>query len=333
MKQEGDEMKVRRSMTIVPASVPEYVEKSVRLECDVLVLDLQDAVVKDDRAKRQGRDIVVAALKKGLAAYQCRELCVRVNSPGSPWFIDDLKAVIEAGADSTRLTHAYGLADVLFAERCIMAFANGRDVDIQLSLDMPSCLFELDDIAKQSELITAVWLSSGDYGLEMGSSSHGPDPYPSDEWLTYTRGKIVNVARSHGWNAGDILRPLPTDPDKLRTALKRSRMFGFDGCAIVIPRLIPIVNEMFGVTAAELAWAKDLAAKWDVLAAGPEKDRDFHTIDGKNVMRPGYEYALRVIHYDEVLRGDPEAVASYRKYGLASGDYLTERRAAPIVSK
>ena len=325
-------MKVRRSQTIVPASVPEYIEKSVRLECDVVVLDLQDAVVKQDKAKLEGRRVVVDALRKGRGAYKCRELCVRVNSPGSPWFIDDLKAVIEAGVDSIRLTHAYGLADVMYAERCIMAFANGREVDIHLSLDMPSCLFELEDIARRSELITSVWLSSGDFGLETGSSSHGPNPYPNDEWLTYTRGKIVNVARSHGWNAGDIIRPLPTDPEQLRNALRRSRSFGFDGCAIVIPRLIHIVNEEFGVTAAELAWAKDLATKWDVLAAGAESNRDFHTIDGKNVMRPGYEYALRVIHYDAVLRGDPEAVASYSKFGLATGEYLAERRAAPIMS-
>jgi citrate lyase subunit beta/citryl-CoA lyase len=323
-------MKVRRSMTIVPASVPTFVEKSVRLEADVVVLDLQDAVVKVDSAKRQAREVAVAAIRRG--GYRCRELCVRVNSPGSPWFIDDLKAVIEAGVDGIRLTHAYGLADVLFAERCIMAFANGRPVDIHLSLDMPSCLFELDEIAKQSTLITSVWLSSGDFGLEMGSASHGPFATQSDEWLTYARSKIVTIARAKGWNAGDIMRPLPTEPDALRAALRRSRMFGFDGCAIVVPRLIPIVNEVFGVTAEELAWAKDLAEKWEALAAGPEENRDFHTIDGRTIMRPGYEYALRVIHYDAVLRGDPEAVESYRKYGLASGDYLTERRAAPIVA-
>ena len=58
-------MKVRRSQTIVPASVPEYIEKSVRLECDVVVLDLQDAVVKQDKAKLEGRRVVVDALRKG----------------------------------------------------------------------------------------------------------------------------------------------------------------------------------------------------------------------------------------------------------------------------
>lgn len=324
-------MKVRRSMTIVPASVPEFIEKSVRLESDVVALDLQDAVVKVDSAKRKARDVAVAAILRG--GYRCREVCVRVNSPGSPWFIDDLKAVIAAGADSIRLTHAYGLADVLYAERCIMAFANGREVDIQLSLDMPSCLLELEDIARQSSLITAVWLSSGDFGLEMGSASHGPFATPSDEWLTYARSKIVSIARAKGWNAGDILRPLPTEPDALRAALRRSRMFGFDGCAMVVPRLVSIVNEVFGVTADELAWAKDLVSQWEALAAGQEQERDFHVIDGRAVMRPGYEYALRVIHYDAVLRGDPEAVASYRKYGLATGDYLAERRAVPIVAE
>lgn len=321
-------MKIRRSMTIVPASVPEYIEKSRKLEADVVVLDLQDAVVKLDRAKVAAREEVVTAIRKG--GYRAREVCVRVNSPGSPWFIDDVKAVIEAGADSIRLTHAYGVADVLFAERCILAVANGRDVEMHLSLDMPSALVDLEDIARQSTLITAVWLSSGDFGLEMGSSSHGPNPGPNDEWLTYARSRIVTIARAKGWNAGDIIRPLPTEPDALRAALRRSRMFGFDGCSVLFPRLLPIVHEVYGVSADELAWARNLVAKWNVLAQGPEWNRDFHTIDGRAIMRPGYEYACRLIHYDAVLSGDPQSVEAYRKHGLASGDYLTERRAAPI---
>ena len=324
-------MKIRRSSTIVPANKPDLLEKARHLDADVIVIDVQDAIIKLEQAKLAARDSAVAAIKKG--GFKAREISVRVNSPGSPWFIDDVKAVVQAGVDSIKLTHTYGLADVLFAERVIMGYANGREVDIQLSLDMPSALIELEDIAKQATLITCLTLSLGDFGLEMRSASHGPRPPISDEWLSFARSKIVTIARAKGWNASDMIRPMPMEPEALRAALHRSRMFGFDGCSVLYPRLIPYVNEMFGVDAEELAWAKDLVAKWSALAEGSNSTSDYFTIDGKTIMRPGYEYAMRLIFYDSVLRGDPEGMAAYRQNGLASGDYLVERRAAPIKSK
>jgi citrate lyase subunit beta/citryl-CoA lyase len=324
-------MKIRRSSTIVPANKPELMEKSRSLDADVVVIDIQDAIIKTDKAKLAARAAAAALIRKG--GFRSREVAVRVNSPGSPWFIEDVKAVVEAGVDSIKLTHSYGLADVLFAERVIMGYSGGREVDIQLSMDMPSALLELEDIARHATLVTCVTLSMGDFGLEMRSASHGPRPAASDEWLTFARSKIVTICRAKGWNASDMMRPMPTEPEALRAALHRSRMFGFDGVSVMYPRLVPYVNEMFGVPADELAWAKDLAAKWQEAAKGPDSESDYHTIEGKTYMRPTYEYALRTIFYDAVLRGDPESVAAYRQTGLASGDYLVERRAAPIKAK
>ncbi len=325
-------MKVRRSMLIVPANVPEFVEKSRNVEADIVYLDLQDAVAKDDTAKRQAREAAVAVIQKG--GFKCREVSVRVNSPASPWFIDDVTAVVKAGADSVRLTHAYGLADVLFAERVVLAAADGREVDVLLSLDMPQTVVELEDIARYATLVNSLWLSSGDFTLEMGSLNLGPHRVPDDDWLIYTRSKMITIGRAKGWNVGDIVRTPgdPNDVESLKAAMRKSRAFGFDGTSVLYPRHIAIANEVYGVSTEELAWARDLVQQWESQDAGLNWDKGFRIVNGRQLYSPSYEYARRVIDYAAVLAGDPEKTEAYLKYGLASSEYLTERRATPIRS-
>jgi citrate lyase subunit beta/citryl-CoA lyase len=319
-------------MCIVPANVQEYLDKAPGLESDVVCFDVQDSITKHDGAKREGREMAVAAIKKG--GFKCREVNVRVNSPGSPWFLDDIKAFVgDAGVWSIRLTHAYGLDDVLYAEGAILAAANGRPVEITLSLDMPKALYEIEEIARRSKLITAIWLSAGDFALETGSANLGFHRTDSMDWLHYTRGRIVNVARANGWNCGDIVRAAPGGgPDALRVAMRESRMFGFDGTSVAAPRSIPIANEVYGVSAEELAWARNLVAKWEAQNDGPDWKRDFRVIDGTGVYAPTYEYAQRVIFFKDVIDGDPEKTQTFHEHGLASAAYLVERRAAPILS-
>ena len=49
--------RLRRSMIIIPGNVPEYLDKCRRLEADVLVFDIQDAIAKLDAAKLQAREM------------------------------------------------------------------------------------------------------------------------------------------------------------------------------------------------------------------------------------------------------------------------------------
>lgn len=325
-------MRVRRSMLTVPANVPRLVDKAREQPADIIYFDLQDAIAKVDRAKVEARDAAVAAIRRG--GFAAKEVCVRVNSPGSPWFVDDVKAVVEAGVDSIKLTHSYGADDVAFAERCILAYAGRRTVEVQLAIDMPAALVELEEIAKRSTLITAVWLSSGDYSLELGSSELGPHSINNDERNAYARGRIINVARSKGWNAGDIVRPAnPTDLDEVAAAMRRSKAFGFDGTVLMYPRQIAVANETYGVSEQEWAWAKDFVTQWEAQDDGPDWNKGFRLVNGKNYVAPYYEYACRVLTFAAVLRGEPDAVAQYARWGLASEEYQVERRARPIAAE
>ncbi len=220
------------------------------------------------------------------------------------------------------------MSDIILAERCIQAFSAGREVDIQIGVDMPSLIVELEEVARHAKLVTGLSVSPSDLTLELGSSNHGPRKQQNMDYaLGYTRGKILTVARAKGWNAGDFaLNVDQTDSDAFRAACEASRAFGFDGIAVVYPRSVALANAVFGVSEEDLAWAKNLVAQWEAQDKGPDWHRAYRTIDGKGYFQPTYEYAQRQVLLAGVLAGDRDSTELFSKHGLGSPHYLNERK-------
>ena len=82
-----------RSVLYLPASNARAIEKARNLDCDVAVLDLEDAVAPE--AKIEARVAAVAAVKAG--GFRPR-LGVRINALDTDWGEDDLDALAQAGA-------------------------------------------------------------------------------------------------------------------------------------------------------------------------------------------------------------------------------------------
>ena len=79
----------RRSALYLPASNAKAIAKARTLACDVVILDLEDAVAPD--AKEIARDQAVAAVQEG--GFGARELVVRVNGLETEWGAADLAAM------------------------------------------------------------------------------------------------------------------------------------------------------------------------------------------------------------------------------------------------
>src|SRR5271156_4684110 len=82
----------RRSALYMPASNPRAIEKARDLACDVVILDLEDAVGPE--AKPQAREQAVAAVKAG--GFGRRELVIRCNGLDTPWGAEALAAAAAA---------------------------------------------------------------------------------------------------------------------------------------------------------------------------------------------------------------------------------------------
>lgn len=86
----------RRSALYMPASNPRAIAKARSLACDVVILDLEDAVAPDEKAA--ARDRVVAEV--GTGGVGTRELVVRINALDTPWGADDIAALRGLGVDA-----------------------------------------------------------------------------------------------------------------------------------------------------------------------------------------------------------------------------------------
>src|SRR5690606_11967370 len=87
-------LRPRRSVLFLPASNPRAIDKARTLACDVVVLDLEDAVGPE--AKTSAREAAVAAVAEG---FGDRETAIRVNALDTPWGAIDLAAAAAAGPD------------------------------------------------------------------------------------------------------------------------------------------------------------------------------------------------------------------------------------------
>src|SRR6478609_11887417 len=89
-----------RSWLFVPGDRPDRVAKALESAADVVIVDLEDAVVAD--AKPAAREATADAL-----AGASHPLQVRVNAPGTPWHDDDVAMVARLpGAVGLRLPKA-----------------------------------------------------------------------------------------------------------------------------------------------------------------------------------------------------------------------------------
>jgi citrate lyase subunit beta/citryl-CoA lyase len=80
----------------MPASNTRALDKARDLPCDVVILDLEDAVAPD--AKDEARASAVAAVRAG--GFGGREVVIRANGLDTPWGEADLQAAAAARPDA-----------------------------------------------------------------------------------------------------------------------------------------------------------------------------------------------------------------------------------------
>ncbi|MEE8536073.1 MAG: aldolase/citrate lyase family protein, partial [Kiloniellales bacterium] len=137
----ADTPRPRRSALYMPASNLKAMEKARTLACDVVILDLEDAVAPE--AKEIARAQAVAAVRAG--GFGRREVVIRVNGLDTPWGRDDLRAAAEAGPDAV-LAPKVGDADDVFAYNNALDAAP-RHTALWTMIETCRALFHLPGVA------------------------------------------------------------------------------------------------------------------------------------------------------------------------------------------
>jgi citrate lyase subunit beta / citryl-CoA lyase len=246
----------RRSALYMPASNPRAVEKARSLPCDVVILDLEDAVAPE--SKESARTAAVAAVKAG--GFGRREVVIRINALGTPWAVEDLAAASEAAPDAV-LAPKVSSADDVEAYSSFLNYAPGT----QLWAMIETCpaMFHLAAIAKAAERsrLAALVMGVNDLAKEM-RARQTPDRAAFLPFLVQT----IAAARMAGLVVLDGVHNEIDDLGALETVCRQGADLGFDGKSLIHPTHLDICNRVFSPPPEELAWARAVEAAF----AAPE---------------------------------------------------------------
>jgi citrate lyase subunit beta/citryl-CoA lyase len=279
----------RRSALFMPASNARAIAKARALPCDVVILDLEDAVAPE--AKIEARTAAIAAMEEG--GFGSRELVVRANALASEWGRADLVALARTRPGAILLPKVGGAADVS-AARAIVG-----DVPLWAMIETPGALLNLPEIASADGLAALV-LGPNDLAKELGFHPR-PDRQPLQPWLALT----VAAARAHGCVALDGVFNAIDDASGFAAECDQGAAFGFDGKTLIHPSQIDAANAAFSPDQAEVEQARAIVAAF----ASPEATgRGAIRIGGRMVERLHLQQAERTLALADAiarLEGEP----------------------------
>lgn len=231
-----------RAPLFAPANRPERFAKAAASGADAIILDLEDAVAKDDK------DTARAALE---CAFTDLPVIVRINASDTEWYEKDLNALRQLPIAAVMLPKAQDPAAVAQLARMFEGKA-----PILALIETARGLAAARQIAAVQNVERLVFGSvdfSADLGLE-----HTRDP------LLFARSELVLASKLAGLPAPiDGVTVALGDMNETKLDAAYAKSLGMGGKLCIHPKQIPPVLGAFKPTEAELAWARRVLASGD----------------------------------------------------------------------
>ncbi|MBZ6009417.1 citrate (pro-3S)-lyase subunit beta [Leuconostoc gelidum subsp. aenigmaticum] len=282
------EEKLRRTMMFVPGNNPAMVKDAGIFGADSIMFDLEDAVSLSE--KDAARYLVYEALQT--VDYGRSELVVRINGLDTPFYRNDIKAMVKAGIDVIRLPKVE-TADMIRDLEGLVAEAEiefGREIGtthLMAAIESARGVVNANEIARSSERMIGIALSAEDYTTDMKTHR-----YPDGQELLYARNVILHAARAAGIAAFDTVFTDLNDEAGFKRETELIHQLGFDGKSLINPRQIDMVNQVYQPLKKEIVTAQNVIA---AIENAKQKGSGVISMSGQMVDRPVVLRAERVM--------------------------------------
>jgi citrate lyase subunit beta/citryl-CoA lyase len=251
-------------MLFVPADSERKLVRAASTAADAVVLDLEDSVLPHNKPKARGmaHEYLASSPDRG-------RLWVRVNDLASGELLKDLTAVVRDGPAGLVLPKIRGPEDVSTVRNYleVLEALFGLQSPVLLSVlvtETPSALLRLGEFVSQPQpRVRALMWGAEDLSSAMGAG----DPRTAEgSWRPVyegARSQCLLAAHALGTEAIDTVYVDFRDAEGLRRAARAARHDGFTGKVAIHPDQIPVINDAFSPTEAELALARRIVAAFD----------------------------------------------------------------------
>jgi len=276
---------VIRSLLYVPANSERFIEKAHERGADAIILDLEDGVLPADKdSARENLAKAVPTVGRGGAL-----VFVRINS-GEDRRNADAEAACRAGA--------FGLLvpKVQTPESLRRLASTLEPIEQELAREPVRFIALIEDPGAVLDARLIAMASPRVLGLAAGGEdlATAMDAEPTSEAIRLAILMVHMAAKAADVRSFGLLRSIADfrDLEGVAASAKQARAMGFDGASCVHPAVVPILNEAFAPSAAQLDHARRLIAAFESASA---EGRGAFRFEGVMVDLPIYERALRLV--------------------------------------
>lgn len=253
-----------RSLMFVPVLAERFIAKAHTRGADALILDLEDSIIPSKKA--EARAALAAAVPR--VAQNGADVVVRINRP-LELAVPDIEAAVMPGVSALMLPKVMGPEHV----RLLAELVTERETQLGMEIGHTRFLVLIETTAALPHLFAIA------AEPRMAGMSVGGEDMATDMGATPSADSMY-VFAMHGLAACRAAGILPMgsmgqlakidDLDSYRAGLKRGRELGFTTASCIHPAHVPIINEEYGASDAELDRARRLLAAFEVAKANGE---------------------------------------------------------------
>ena len=254
-----------RSILFLPASNARAIARARDAGADLVVLDLEDAV------KREDKEAARAAAVEAVAEPWATPVAIRLNGRSSEWFDDDLTATAGSQADLVVLPRA----DSADAVREVW-----EDVDrpVMAMIETAAGVLAAPQIAGECAALIA---GTNDLAADLCLP-----PEAGRAQMQMALQSIVLAARSAGIAVFDGVFNYLDDPNGFSAQAEEGYNLGFDGKSLIHPDQIEAAHRVFAPSEAQIERARRLV---EAATGGAER------FEGQMIERMHVEAAQRLL--------------------------------------
>ncbi len=282
-----------RSLLFVPADSERKLAKGLTSPADVLLLDLEDAVAQSRKAgARTGAAEFIAAHAARIEA----RLFVRINPLDSGLAMQDLASVVVPGLAGIMLPKTNSAADVLHLGHCLDALearagiAAGSIAILPVATETAQAMLNMQSFSAPLPRLAAVTWGAEDLSAAIGAVANRDEDGQYSPLYTLAGSLCLCAAAAAGVPPIETIHADFRDSAGLAATSRASRRRGFRGRMAIHPDQVPIINQAYTPSSAELAHAQAIV---DAFAANP--DAGALNLDGAMIDKPHLTQALRTL--------------------------------------
>lgn len=289
------ELPVFRSNLIMPVNQKRFIEKSWKIGADVITLDLEDSIKKEDKvtARRFVKNAIKISSKGG------SKVIVRINNEIN-MIEKDIKESICKELWAITIPKVESTEEIYKIEKLLdeieeINSIDRKSINITVVIETAKGLINVEKILSSSKRIISVALGSEDFANNIGMYE------VESNMIKYPKLKVLYAAKAYGIHANGSMGSIANfkDLNKFYNEAREAYSYGFNGSSCIHPSQVVVLNKAYSPDENQILKSINTIKSYE---EGLSKGKGAVELNGNMIDAPIASRAYKIIELDKKIR-------------------------------